>query len=129
MGLRRVKNVLSSFVKGNYQFGRTFTSRFSDSRWSGVVDALAGVGITAMSVQWLVGNVVTAGVAAMSIASAPITAPITIATSAVFAVLSGMMVGFGVGFLGAALVKSGLPRPSTMVRQVKAAVVDGTAAG
>lgn len=130
MGLQKMKDGIGDLVKGNYWFGRTFTNRFlSDSRWGGLFDAAAGVGITALGVSWGISNIVKGALAVTAIASAPATAVVTLAVSTVFLILDCMLVGFGTGFLSAAYTKSGLPWPSTMFNNARNAVSTGASKG
>lgn len=126
MGLQKFKDGVGNLVKGNYWFGRTFTNKLlSDSRWGGIFDAAAGVGITGLSLSWGLSHLLGGALAVTALASAPATAAVTIAVSTVFVILNCMLAGFGVGFLGAAYTKSGLPWPSTTFNNAKTALSNG----
>lgn len=116
---RKAKNVIGGFVQGNYWFGRTFTERFSDSRMAGIFDALAGGALTAYTGVSAVGTALGAVSAIAGAATAPVHALVTVPLAAVFLTLEACMAGMGIGLLGAAYSKSGLPYPSSFVDSTK----------
>lgn len=129
MSLQKVKDGFKWVFSAGYNFGRTITSQFSDSKWSGLADAGFGALFSLWTIQAglaIVGHLI---VAAGVITTAPLSAAGLLLWSAISLVAGGIMGGNALGFLDAACSKAGLSGPSAFLKTPAAAVSDTAAKG
>ena len=116
-------NVLKDWMRGTFHFGKNFTdSIFASSSeetrkiGGGLLDVVAGIGITHLAVMQELGLIAGVGMALASVASAPLTAVATVGVGIVFTACNLLMGSMGLGLLDAAREKAGLANPFAAAR-------------
>ena len=134
MSLAGIGRFYKNMMKGNYQMGRrlteTLTRNMSPNKAKtigGIVDVVAGAGLTYFFGLSTLGYVAAGAAAAASILTlaAPAAIPaalLTIGVSALFGTMGSRLTAAGVGFLAAAKDKIHLPSPKVAVVGVGHAV-------
>ena len=106
-----IGTLYKNFLQGNYRFGQRITNQLFENkkpgtarRAGGVVDTAVGAGLTGFFGLATLGSVVTGASAIVGLATltAPPVALVTVAVSALYVALGGLMVSMGAGFLSAA---------------------------
>jgi hypothetical protein len=134
MKISKIGNVFVDWMKATHRFGFTFTNYLAARTemspkaakfGGGALDVLAGGFFTYSAVTSAIGAIASAVAAVSAFAVAPLAAVGTIAIGVVWLALSCLTVSTGLGFLGAAREKAGIPPLSSFFRGVKSAVNKG----
>ena len=131
MKISNVKYVVRDWFKAGYRFGGVFsdylTERLNMSPRSakisgGIFDVAAGSGLVYMAATSAIGTIMNAVAAVAVITTAPLAAVATVALGVIWLTFSCMTAGIGLGLLGAARKKCGLPSLSSFIKNTKASV-------
>ncbi len=125
MSDKRIKNGFKWLLEGGYNLGHSITSQFSDSRWTGAVDAGLGVLLTTLAAGSALAVVGNLSIAAATLVSAPITAATAVGMAALYVAISCVTGGNAVGFFKAAQEKAGLPDPAPTAKKISTRVSYG----